>query len=116
MREGAAEAIGGFTNQSPGCPQGMILAPVAAWLRLPGSCSSRQLNILNRSATLGSPRSRPRGRAYVLPSARECADAALVTLITVLPSPESRHGCRGSSHGGHRDSGHGSHCRHGSPR
>jgi hypothetical protein len=31
----AVEAIGRFINQSPGCRQGTILAPVAAWQLLP---------------------------------------------------------------------------------
>jgi hypothetical protein len=36
-RRSAIEAIRRFTNQSPGCRQGTILAPVAAWQPLPGS-------------------------------------------------------------------------------
>ena len=37
-RRGAMEMIGVFFNQSPGCRQGIILAPKpVAWLLLPGS-------------------------------------------------------------------------------
>ena len=78
----AVEAIGDFINQSPGCRQGAILAPDAAWLRVTNSGGSRPLNILDRTATGGSPRSRPRGRACVRPSGdRSCG--------------------HGRSHGGH---------------
>ena len=63
-------------------PQGWVLAPVAAWLRLPGSGGSRPLNTLDRLATLVSPRSLPPGRAYVRPSVLECT--APVTAVTAV--------------------------------
>ena len=60
---------GGFINRSPGCRQGTILAPVAAWLRLPGSCGlcSWPLNISDRSATKGR---RGHGREFICTDGR----------------------------------------------
>ena len=51
------EAIGIFINQSPGCRQGMILAPMpAAWLLLPGSGAFGLETFWLRSATSKSLR------------------------------------------------------------
>ena len=51
------EAIGIFINQSPGCRQGMILAPKsAAWLLLPGSGAVGLETFWLRSATSESLR------------------------------------------------------------
>ena len=47
-----------FIYQLSGCHQGTILAPVAAWLRLPSSGCSRPLDILDRLATSVSQRGR----------------------------------------------------------
>ena len=55
-RRSAVEAIGRFINQSPGCRQGTILAPVAAWQPLPGSGA---VSALGHFGT----KTRPRGRA-----------------------------------------------------
>ena len=45
-----------FYYQSPGCRQGMILAPVTAWRRLPGSGGTWPLDILVCSAARWPPR------------------------------------------------------------
>jgi hypothetical protein len=59
-RRCAVEAIGRLINQSPGCRQGTILAPVAAWQPLPGSGAVSALGhfqvILERRRDLGVAR------------------------------------------------------------
>jgi hypothetical protein len=47
---GAVEAIGRFINQSPGCRQGTILAPVAAW-NCPAAGPFRPWDILETSGS-----------------------------------------------------------------
>jgi hypothetical protein len=68
-RRSAVEAIGRFIEQSPGCRQGTILAPVAAWLRLPGS---------GAVSTLGhfGTKTRPQGRARHVTSDASDSDAS----------------------------------------
>jgi hypothetical protein len=56
-------------NQSPGCRQGAILAPLAAWQPLPGS---RAVSALGHFGT----RTRPRGRARRVTSDAADSDAA----------------------------------------
>ena len=73
---GAVEAIGRFTNQSPGCRQGTILAPVAAWQPLPGSGA---VSALGHFGT----KTRPRGRARHVTSDATDSDAAVSTRASV---------------------------------
>ena len=63
-RRSAVEAIGRFINQSPGCRQGTILAPVAAWQPLPGSGA---VSALGHFGT----KTRPRGRARLRDQRRD---------------------------------------------
>jgi hypothetical protein len=63
------EAIGRFISQSPGCRQGTILAPVAAWQPLPGSGAVSALGHFGTKA-------RPRGRARHVTSDATDSDAA----------------------------------------
>ena len=55
-RKSAVEAIGRFINQSPGCRQGTILAPVAAWHPCPAAGPFRPWDILERRRDLGVAR------------------------------------------------------------
>ena len=77
-----ATTAGDFINQSPGCRQGAILAPDAAWLRVPGSGGSRLSDILDRSATRGFAASRLGARMPGLEAGRTFGRLAIVTVVT----------------------------------
>jgi hypothetical protein len=68
-RRNAVEAIGRFINQSPGCRQGTILAPVAAWQPLPGSWAVSALGHFES-------KTRPRGLARHVTNDATDSDAA----------------------------------------
>jgi hypothetical protein len=81
-RGSAVEAIGRFINQSPGCRQGRILAPVAAWQPLPRSGAVSSLGHVGT-------KTRPWGRARRVTSDTTDSDAA------GIDSGERSDACRG---------------------
>ena len=83
------KGIGGFNNQSAGCHQGRILAPVATWLRIPGSGGFWQLDYLDLAANRRRPRGRCRDETmHGLASGVRAiitANSALTTAFTAPP-------------------------------